>query len=53
MSKLKFTISFRQTQKDMRILKAIHDIEEKERSQVIKDILEKELINKGDNKNEK
>jgi hypothetical protein len=53
MSKLKFTISFRQTSKDKKIFEAIQEIEEQERSQVIKDILYRELIEcKGNNHTE-
>lgn len=53
MSKLKFTISFKQTKREKLIYDAIQAIEEQERSQKIKDILEKALIlNKGDNKND-
>lgn len=53
MSKLKFTISFKQTKRERKIYDAIQDIEEQERSQKIKEILEKALVlNKGEGKNE-
>jgi hypothetical protein len=44
MSKLKFTISFKNVTKDLELLKEIQKIENSERSRVLKEILYKVLV---------
>jgi hypothetical protein len=44
MSKLKFTISFKNTTKDLDLFKEIQKIEKSDRSQEIKEILYKVLV---------